>query len=169
MTRTLFTIDPGLNGTGWAFFRGARLIKYGTVHSPASKKDEHWLQRANHIAAEIGKVIDSFCDWGGHPPHAVDLVLIESPRDFQTQKGIAASMSGAIVKLAWVSGMIAQESVHYCMRVDAIEPAKWKGTMSKKQTQNRIERWARDKGVAACIGLRGSAFWEKAPAQQMCS
>jgi len=129
MKETMLTIDPGLSGTGWAIFHGKELIDHGTLHV-GTKGD--WIERAFQIARSLEYVAEY--------SKGIDLVVIEKCRNLPSAKGVAATLSDAIVKLAIFTGMCVMVCGQHAAHIELIEPSAWKGSMSKDVMDRRVAR-----------------------------
>lgn len=149
----IFAIDPSLRRMGWAYFtREYKLGPKGAgdiVWSPWILKDKGLLKGRPRTRAEkkdwTGRVtalvrgaVDTCDECGG-----ASVVVIELPSVYNAGKGAVASGSGAIMKLAFMVGMLGGLMVRLpAVRsgVRFVPVRKWKGTVPKEITQRRVQR-----------------------------
>ncbi len=128
----VLTVDPGLGGTGLAFWSPGNLPKpYLTGILKANGKKDY-LDRAalivRHFRAYLGSV---------YP----DLVVIENQAVWDdSEEAYASSRKGDIIKLAHLAGMLALAVMEAGKRVEMIAVAKWKGQLPKQAVNSRIKR-----------------------------
>lgn len=116
------TIDPGINGTGVAIWRGKELINLYSINS--NKLD--WLSSAFDIAGR--GVIQTPIEW----------LAFEMPANFASSTAsIAAGKKGDILKLSILIGMII--SKHDDIIVLPVTVQSWKGNMEKKMMNERTK------------------------------
>jgi len=121
----LVAIDPGISGTGIAFFQGRELIEAYNMYSKAVT----WEERALDITDQIDNAIDDSC----HP------ILIEFPEPMKgSAKTIASRDKGDTLKLACFVGMVMGR---LGMDIDLVKPSRWKGQLSKQVVQQRVGEW----------------------------
>lgn len=71
-------------------------------------------------------------------PNPPDTVVIELPEAWGTPKGIRASTSGAVSKLAFAVGAIWYWSLGVAHRVYLLTARQWKGQIPKSVTRKRL-------------------------------
>jgi len=144
--RILF-VDPGLCGTGWAFFealntRPERKTKTsspketGVLKIPASKYKDGWVQHVQCIAASFRGILAAYKpEW----------VVLEQPELWASSKSHAATVSkngeaGDIFKLTYLIGAMGL-LVHQTIGKTPvlIFPREWKGQLDKGVVIARIE------------------------------
>lgn len=141
----LLCIDPGLGGTGWAYFGvcnkltkdvysipelNAHLVT-GVIKSK-SKKGADWLDRSSDILQQFSEVMDEFT-----PTH----VVIEWPQVWRTsQTSMAATLSGDLLKLAHLCGMLNCEARLNDAEIHYFTPSQWKGQLPKDVVDRRIKQ-----------------------------
>lgn len=142
----VFSIDPGLSGTGWAYWLDGVLLEVGIVHDKA--KDDV-------LAARCAGIAEQFIGYIG-PMRSPDVdVFIEMPQAMANAKGIAAQ-AGAVYKLTFLVGYLAR-AVYPC-EVTVVQPIEWKGQLPKDVVQRRVERIL---GVKTCRALNiRSHVWD---------
>lgn len=134
------TIDPGISGTGVAFFYGKNLITWGTYRSSRLS----WEKCAYDLAQRIfwgyeGKVDKAFCEW--------------PTGRFSSDAGLAAHNSDAILKLSFLIG-----NLNYAFGgIELIKVQTWKGQLPKELTQKRAEKFFKKTGfkshAADAVGI----------------
>lgn len=128
-------VDPGFNGTGWAFFNGT---PFPTTGRFALKRDKvsDIVQRINKMADEFSVLVKiARDDWD------VKKITIEGtdyrPGSF---KGSVAASSGAVVKLSYLVGSYISVCRFHDVPCTVIEASEWKGNLPKEVVGPRIER-----------------------------
>ena len=122
---SFITVDPGLGGTGWAYFETAMSapIHFGTVNDQKGT----WPSRSKKIADEIAGIIHGL----GDPP-----VLMEWPGFWGgSVKSFSSMERGDLFKLCYLIGSISQ-SLMILPRL--VAPILWKGQMTKHMTKRRL-------------------------------
>lgn len=134
----MFSIDPGLSGTGWATWNGRTLLRVGVTYAPGDVADT-----VGKAEALTEKLIQEM-----RPSHsAFAHTYIEMPQHMTSIKGIAAQ-AGSVYKLAFFVGYLAHALNG--TRVHLVTPMEWKGQLPKDVVQRRI---IRDLGVNTCTRL----------------
>lgn len=126
MVKTI-AIDPGVARTGWAVFNDAKLFASGTIKGKSS----------GDICDEVEILILAH-SWDG-----TDITfVIECPKDWQTSRSKAASASGDLMKLAFLTGMLAGNASRILKNghTKMVETAQWKGQLSKAAVRKRLEK-----------------------------
>jgi len=138
-------VDPGLGGTGWAFFKTLltkHKFKSNTqcppdvfdVFKPYNKSENHqWIGKSYEIANYMFNVIAVL---------RVNWLIIEFPEVWGSSlRSQVSSQKGNLHKLSFLIGMICD-----AMRVQGRErvpilvtPNEWKGQLSKEAVIRRIE------------------------------
>jgi len=132
------TVDPGFDGTGWAYFEEQRLEEYGTIRVGKADLKKDWLTRAGLIAEQFENLLLEVDILNA------DGVIIERPKFLLSdEKTTAAAMSDALPKLFILTGILSAAVFRFGLTPKLVLPREWKGTMNKEQTKKRIERWAR--------------------------
>jgi len=143
------SIDPGLGGTGLAFWENDRLLVddeedakgVHTIRPP--DKDADWMKKALRICDKADGLFESY---------GPTKVVIEEPFvSLRGRKTLVAAKAGSVVKLSILSGMLIQTAInsmdyHMAIRffkVELIPPSVWKGQLPDKALKNRIEAWAK--------------------------
>lgn len=129
--RKWISIDPGLSqgggGTGMAAWVVDKLANAEVIRSDF----DEWEERAFDIARWV-RVQLSYS--------SPDLVLIEQPQYFGTDKGNQAMKDGSIGKLHHLVGAISQEARSFDTKVQLVPVSKWLGQTPKPVLQARVER-----------------------------
>ena len=158
LLQNVLFVDPGLGGTGWAF--------YPELSRKEFKKPKSW--GALYIPQGLWEDrVDGYgaCFYEATRSLDVNWLLIEIPNLWGgSAKSQASASGGNLTKLAYLAGALSQS-------VDAIPilfyPQQWKGQLPKKVTEKRLKRvWpkcpkglvdhtydALAMGLAAQIGL----------------
>jgi len=134
----LLSIDPGINGTGWALWRNQTLKKAGIIR--VAKRGMDWREKSLEVAREVSVLVAT---------HRVAAVACEYPEYMQSQKGEMVARRGDLVKLAFLTGVIAGR----CCPLDAamVPVHMWKGQLSKENVERRIRRiLTREEGYDIC-------------------
>ncbi len=131
MTRPTLAIDPGLQGTGVAYFDRDGELRWVKVINP-TKGD--WLVRASHMATAVRMLLmdDTGLEW-----HSTQVVC-----ELMEMHGSARA------RMMWAGGDLQRTLIltgMFCARlrpcpIDLIPPSKWKGQMPKDVVQRRIEK-----------------------------
>ena len=134
--KNILTVDPGLGGTGWAFWDKLECApnEYGVIRSPVTITK--WEYKASTICREFDNIL-------GLLPYRCRICYIEFPKSWsQSQKSHAATYKGDLLKLAFLIGRLVEilESKWDFEYVHLIEPHVWKGQLSKKQVNKRIRK-----------------------------
>jgi len=144
------SIDPGLGGTGLAFFDNERLL----VGIPEKNAPGIHTVRPDKSAAGWMEEAVSICD------KAEDLFALYSPTkivieepfiSLKGKKTLVAANTNSVVKLSIIAGMLiwtarsVMEShrATHLFQVETVLPSKWKGQLPDKALKMRIEEWAR--------------------------
>jgi hypothetical protein len=117
--KLLFTIDPGIAGTGWAYFIHGKLRYHGVLTPPTKLT---WQEKSNWIVRQLKNLA---------PKNGV--VCVEQPALFGGAKGSVTASSGSLVKLTLLVGRIMQE-----LNAEGIEVREWKGQLPKAVVEKRI-------------------------------
>ena len=135
--RRVISIDPGLGGTGWAYWKTHKYpAAVGIVRDTA--KDESLAIRCSELAGKLKRSIDAvtgqeYSGWHNDETY----MFIELPQHMAHAAGVAAQ-AGAIYKLTFLVGYIAC-AIGQC-RVIVVNPSEWKGQTPKDVIQRRIIR-----------------------------
>lgn len=145
----LYSIDPGLSGTGWAEWKSRRFPNRAGV-IPASRTPESGLlaDQCEEVCVSLLRVVPLV------HRHRATHIFIEMPQMMTNVKGIAAQ-GGSIYKLTFLVGYIAR-ALCECT-VHTVTVAEWKGQLPKDVVQRRIER---ELGIERCreLGIKTHAY-----------
>lgn len=173
----ILCIDPSIRNLGVAVFSNRKtdrretetgefkLLSSATIKNPqpkASAREKRERKRRNSWVDDTDNMVNKLRQWRINQPYAPepDLVLIELPRVFQSEKGLAANNSGSIMKLAFCVAVLRSYFHHHTSsKVELIPVNRWKGTVPKHITQRRIKKhWGwqggkRDHNEADAVGI----------------
>lgn len=131
----LLTVDPGLGGTGLAFWDDDPAPYHTAVlkRIPLAPLDmEAWLAQAFSITERFGAMVRAY-----QPVH----VAIEGQAIWDnTATAYAAAKRGDVLKLAVLAGMLAGRAYQNGAVVSFLSPARWKGQLPKRTVIARIKR-----------------------------
>lgn len=118
------TVDPGLNGTGYAIW------------------NKQWqLVTNNIITFTYGTIEERGYKYrvffkGLRKEYSITKIFIEYPALFASNKGSVTAASGALVKLAWLTGLISGVFT----RIELVSVTNWKGQLPKDVVIRRIKK-----------------------------
>jgi Holliday junction resolvasome RuvABC endonuclease subunit len=127
----MVTVDPGLDGTGWAVWSPNEVIPMASGSVSVSGM-EAWEKRAYYTARGLAEAIDEFM---------FQSIVIEWPEHFTSAKGKAAAVRGDVHKIAYQCGVIS--AVIYGMahvQANLLPVRDWKGQMPKSVVTRRIKK-----------------------------
>lgn len=132
-------VDPGLGGTGYAFFSKICTSGKPLCHSPSAsgvytpKKNLSWENKANHVWDWFGGICAS---------HSPGTVIIEFPELWAgSHISQASAERGDLFKLAYLIGGLGYVArAHGASTPLLIHPQVWKGQLSKSNVIKRIGR-----------------------------
>lgn len=127
----LVSIDPGVNGTGYALWDEDRDLMYARTIHPLTK-EKKWALRARSISLAFHHALHCTGIDG------IDTVIIESPTLFGGAKGHAVAASGDLVKLAMITGMLLEVCFNEKLKPILTTPYEWKGQLPKSVCERRI-------------------------------
>lgn len=122
MEKTYMTIDPGLNGTGFAIWNRDWELIFNNIFI---FKDVDIVSRGHNYRNSLVVICKKF---------NVNKIFIEYPSLFQTNKGIVTATSGALVKLSWLVGVLSSITIE----TELIPVQSWKGQLPKEVVKQRI-------------------------------
>ena len=153
--REVLTVDPGLGGTGWCYWRKLQPknpapFKHGVI---TPRQDAGWQARASWIVGEFIDVMDdlrigSRC-----------AIVIEWPKLWVgSAKSMAAGEDGDLFKLTYVIGALATRAALATGNETVLLPVSWKGQLPKKEILRRLKTamgisFKDHEGDAAGMGL----------------
>ena len=136
---TVFAIDPGIAGTGYAVLSPAyahekpkiTLVCAGNIYAP--KGVSGWQAKAWHIVDDLEAVVTSY----------LKLDTVRFVCEFPTfMAGMqVASSTDSTIKMAFIVGMITQMiQANSRYGIELIIPTRWKGPMSKELVERRCRK-----------------------------
>lgn len=153
----VLTVDPGLGGTGVAFWNVIPRGKLFPLMSPAhtecfnSKmaKNVSWQIRASDIANQFESYIKRF--------EPQEIVIEFQELWTGNQKSMASASAGHLFKLTYLTGMLGQISYEFLNHQPVlVTPNEWKGQLSKGAVHCRIKRafgLDYDEHIADAVGM----------------
>lgn len=124
----MISIDPGLNGTGWAIWKKGNFLVTGIICPP---KKYEWFDRARMITRDLSILVND---------NGIENMHIEYPAYFGSVGGRMVAGGGGLVKLAFLTGMICGRAVDLDLKINLVEVNKWKGQLPKKIVEARIKK-----------------------------
>lgn len=135
----VITMDPGLEGTGWAIFAGLRAdgkpksrpISSGVIRP---KKIGSWQQKANDVCCTFVGIVAA-CE---NP-----VIIMEFPELWATGKSFASASGaqGDLFKLAYLVGGLARTGHELAIfQPVLVSPRDWKGQLPKDVVMSRIRK-----------------------------
>ena len=118
------TIDPGINGTGWALWKSWKLVDTGIFYAPA-KLD--WIEKC--------QAIESKCIYLERENPITDCYL-EYPAYFDSVGGNMVAKRGDLLKLTFLVGLI----YAVFLKSHLIPVRTWKGQLPKDVVIQRIKQ-----------------------------
>jgi hypothetical protein len=137
MARKVMTIDPGLGGTGWCYWKN--------LHPKAPAPSDHgvlsayskagWQARASWIVEEFADLLKSL------RVRKDCAVVIEWPALWVgSARSIAAAGREDLTKLVYLIGQLGRESAKQTGNEVILLPVQtWKGQLSKKEVLRRLK------------------------------
>ena len=117
----MFTIDPGISGTGWALWDDEGKLKFSGVITPPARFK--WEDKCQIVIKQL------MTKWRGARE-----VYVEFPAMMGGGRGVVTASSGALVKLTILVGMIMNE-----FSAKPITVASWKGQLPKEIVEKRVK------------------------------
>jgi Holliday junction resolvasome RuvABC endonuclease subunit len=123
----ILTVDPGLNGTGWAVwdYNDMRFIDAGIIKP---WKNLSWQDEGQYILRHLLDLREQY---------DIPSLYIEYPAFFGSAGGQVTAASGALVKLSWLVGLICG-GFHSSTKVFLTPVNEWKGQLPKSVVSQRI-------------------------------
>jgi len=128
----MFTIDPGVQGTGWASWVGKTPVAAGIVETAA---DEGWELRLYDVVTAL---MAAYRDLQRVSQNDHPAIVCEMMEFYGTGGGSAPWATGDLQRILVLSGW-------FCGRVHAraedvvfVRPSEWKGQLPKRVVQQRI-------------------------------
>jgi Holliday junction resolvasome RuvABC endonuclease subunit len=127
----LLSIDPGLDGTGWALWDENWELGPHVSNAVPSKGHMEWNERAHYIATYLSELAkkETPCQ-----------VASEYPAFFQSAGGQTTAASGALVKLTYLVGCIGMAMYDLGYDLQLVSPTAWKGQLPKTVVEGRIRK-----------------------------
>lgn len=122
------TIDPGLQGTGWAYFRGEGMpADSGVIRPP---KGDDLPHRANAALSSLKRELGQ---------KNIGHVVLEMPGLWSgSAMSQAAAARGDLTSLAYLVGVLSTVRPRAIVRL--VAPGEWKGQLPKDVVISRIRR-----------------------------
>src|SRR3990167_4151964 len=121
----MVTIDPGINGTGYAIWGNKELKKYGVIIPP--KQFKSLKDKAGYIITQLDIAMCKYLS-------KFNKVYVEEPAFFQSAGGRVTAGSGSLIKLTLLVGMIINKFDAMSVKVND-----WKGQLPKEVVIQRIK------------------------------
>jgi hypothetical protein len=136
--RILF-VDPGLEGTGWAFF------KYIDTKAKQAMRPADFAQYISKVKSpRFESKAEDICDWfsGVCACLKPKTVVFEMPELWsKSVKSQASAASGNLFKLVYLVGGLGHVVHMSCISLPVlVNPSVWKGQLPKDVMQRRIQR-----------------------------
>lgn len=130
--RAMFTIDPGVQGTGWSSWVGNVPVAAGILETAAS---ESWEERLYVVVKGLQAAYEALVEASKDPHPEIVCELMEF---YGTGSGSAPWATGDLQRILVLSGW-------FCGRVRArpsnvvfVRPSEWKGQLPKRVVNMRI-------------------------------
>lgn len=128
----MISVDPGVGGTGYAYWHDSELVTYGTIHF--HQNCETWEQRMRDVGfgfLQMLKVVN-----------VANILVMESPVFMRGFGGYTVASTGDLVKLAMLTGHLTARVYDRSAwtKLELVEPSKWKGQLPKKVVENRVRK-----------------------------
>lgn len=126
-------VDPGTQKIGWAVgpVRSRndhdRVMVWDSIRSAGT----NWLVRSAEILLELDIVLSD---------HEPEEVIIEMPRSWDTGRGAGAKASGAILKLMFFVGRLADRAQTAGARIGLLGAGIWQGQLPKHLIYSRMDK-----------------------------
>lgn len=150
----LFTIDPGVSGTGWVAWEDGDPVAAGVVETLPGRP---WEDRTAFVVRQLATAYTALQERTGvkHP-----VVVCEMMEFYQTGGGSAPWVTGDLQRILVLSGW-------FCGRVRVpssqavfVRPSEWKGQLPKRVVVQRVTKLL---GEKVCKKLRlKSHMWDAA-------
>jgi hypothetical protein len=131
--RALLAIDPGLQGTGLAFWEDRSKLAPSRVYVIRSKADEDWVLRAEAIAVHLRT---SFPPRVGERHLTLACELMEMHGSARARMMWHGDLQRTLVLIGMMTMVMRQ---HGADRVRLIPPSEWKGQLPKSVVERRIQ------------------------------
>jgi len=132
-TQRVLFLDPGVGGTGWAYYRN---VDGGDYNLPTTgvvfPKGATWQAKVRTVMASMSGVLSLY---------RPILVVAEFPRVWQEATSHASATRGDLFKLAYLVGALDRACEALDMgTVQLISPSDWKGQLPKDALKRRVEK-----------------------------
>jgi hypothetical protein len=138
-----FTIDPGLDGTGWALWSGKDFgnlvtpIASGGMRPVWTNPEGEELPWQYCVAQFASRIVNDLRN--RFSKRDVGLFYIEEPAFMEGGKGMVTARSGALLKLMSLYGaLLGVASGPGCFHVVPVRVAEWKGQTPKEIIARRV-------------------------------
>lgn len=124
------SVDPGTEGIGISIFNGTQIKDVASIE----KNETDWEIRLNKSLATFKIYLNT---WN------IGYAVIERPKYFDSYVGQTAASTDALFKLIFAYGRIVEAlntRIPY-MWIFQIPVIQWKGQLSKKQVQSRLQKY----------------------------
>ncbi len=146
------SIDPGVDGTGWAVFLPGHLEPAASGAVQVGRAGE-WGDRAADTARAVFRaVMDGYLERCTFKEPAtcggLGMVFVEEPQFMEGGRGIVAARGGDLVKLCLLAGMVVGQfsSSSRDLLVRYVPVIEWKGSLPKDVTDRRVRAKLRGTG-----------------------
>ena len=132
---TVLFVDPGLEGTGLAYWldfnrvgpRGVPPFAHHAIHPSTGLE---WPQKFGVVMRGFTMLLKSV---------EPDLVVIESQAVWTSSpKSVSSASSGNLLKLVMLTGAMAGECNHQHIAWSLVDPNTWKGQLPKQALKSRV-------------------------------
>ena len=149
--RDLLSVDPGVEGTGWAYFRNG-IFKYAGTITPQGR-DDQWVERMYSVANRFQSLVELY--------PGLDYVVMECPAFHGGVAGMVVASSGSLVKLSLLTGALLNICRAKGFTPTLTKPAEWKGQLPKDVTKKRCEEILKTKldGTDHACDAIGIGLW----------
>jgi hypothetical protein len=137
----LFAIDPGIRGTGVAFFHKGNLVSTRNITPPIA---DDWRDATLTVVNKIHEYIE--VQLKSVNSKLLFSIMCEWPHYMEHAAGIAANTQGDILKLAYFIGALEHSMDQWgtvdnknAVSFDLVEVRTWKGQLAKAEVINRIK------------------------------
>lgn len=155
MRGCIFSVDPGLQGTGIAFFPSSRVAcpQWTSVIPRANKGD--WIARARTMTLEVKALLASEVCAGKNYGRAV--FVCEMMEMHQSARAQMMWKSGDFQHTLVFIGMMCHAVRKMVHEIKLVKPSEWKGQLPKPVAERRIRKIIGEE-VAAELGIRSHAW-----------
>jgi len=127
-----WTVDPGIGGTGVAQFISSEEAPIETVSIVSRRKG--WR-------AKVDGIVEAFMSMLDEDLESPTCVVFEFQELWSgSSTSMAAGSKGDLFKLTFLTGRLAQVAYDAGAEVVLVKPGEWKGQLSKKAVDRRIDR-----------------------------